>query len=223
MENNDVAELQSRLISWFETNQRHFPWRETSDPYAVLVAEKLLQQTAAREVVVEIFAELLCRYPRPLDLAQADVVEIQKIIAPLGFIYRAQELLDLARVIVEQYEGRVPSTLPDLKKLPGVGDYIARAVLSYAYGLDVPVVDTNVARFLYRVSGMPGRLPANPARKQSLIELAATLIPQGRSKDFNLAILDLCAQVCRPSNPFCSACPVLSNCEYGSSTVRRNS
>jgi A/G-specific adenine glycosylase len=96
--------------------------------------------------------------------------------------------------------------------LPGVGDYSARAVLSFAFGEDVPIVDTNVARFLYRLCGLPGPMPANPARKRSLIELAGELVPAGRAKEFNLAILDLCAQICRPKNPLCTDCPVNLYC-----------
>jgi len=210
-------------MAWFECNQRRFPWRDTSDPYAVLLAEKLLQQTAAREVVKNAFVELLNLHPTPASLARADIHSVQNVLAPLGFQYRAQELLNLANTIVDEHGGSVPSTLPELKKLPGVGEYIARAVLSYAYGLDVPVVDTNVARFLYRVFNLPGRLPANPARKKSLISLAAALVPQGRSRDFNLAVLDLCALVCRPSNPLCSTCPILQQCAHGRRTLGKNS
>lgn len=200
---------------WFEENCRDFPWRHTRDPYVVLLAEKLLQQTAARRVVVDAFQNLVSAYPSTKALADANIGDLEKIFAPLGFHYRAKELKVLANALLERHQGLVPADLGDLKSLPGIGDYAARAVLSFAYGQDVPIVDTNVARFLYRVFAIPGPLPANPARKKSLIELAAKLVPEGRSREFNLAVLDLCALVCTPSRPKCPACPVQPLCCYG--------
>lgn len=207
--------LQQRLLDWFAHNQRDFPWRHTREPYAVLIAEKLLQQTAAKAVVVEAYVSLLNRYPNPLSLASADVTQIAITVRPLGLSYRALELSVLAEALVELHGGAVPSDLKALLALPGVGDYTARAVLSFAYGDDVPVVDTNVARFLYRLYGIPGRLPSNPARKMSLIEIAKTLVPAGKSRDYNLAILDLCALLCKPGEPLCHLCPVRRYCSYG--------
>lgn len=212
----DKAEFQHQLLAWFEREQREFPWRLRPKPYEVLVAEKLLQQTAARAVVVESYQEVLRRYPTPTDLAKAQLSDLEELIRPLGFTYRARDLLAMAQALVERYNGDVPTNLKELLALPGVGDYAARAVLSFAFGEDVPVVDTNVARFLYRLFGIEGRLPFNPARKKSLIDLAASLVPPGRSKDWNLAILDLCASICKPSIPLCSSCPVQPYCNYGS-------
>lgn len=208
-------EFQERLLAWFEQAHRDFPWRSESDPYTILIVEKLLQQTAARDVVVQAYERFLDRYPTPQHLAQASVPDIEEIIRPLGLGYRAKELYALAQELVARHNGEVPRNLKELLALSGVGDYIARAVLSFAFGEDVPIVDTNVARFLYRLYGIPGPLPANPARKKSLIELAGTFIPTGQSKEFNLAILDLCAQVCKPTNPICPDCPVQVYCEYG--------
>lgn len=213
-----VADLQRRLLRWHASNRRDFPWRRTADPYAVLVAEKLLQQTAARPVTVAAFEEFMYRYPSVADLAGARMADLGEIFAPLGFHYRAAELKALAVALVERHGGEVPDDLRLLKALPGVGDYAARAVLSFAHGKDASVVDTNVARFLYRVYGIPGPLPANPARKKQLLDLASELSPPGRSKEFNLAVLDLCALVCTPSRPKCPACPVQSLCAFGRSS-----
>jgi A/G-specific adenine glycosylase len=208
------SELQECLLIWFEQAHRDFPWRSQSDPYAILIAEKLLQQTAARDVVIQAYKQILGRYPTPRHLADADISDIQAIIRPLGLKYRSKELKAMAQELVAHHNGEVPRDLGKLIALPGIGEYSARAVLSFAFQEDTPVVDTNVARFLYRVYGLPGPLPANPARKKSLIKLAGALVPPGRSKEFNLAILDLCAQICRPSNPICSDCPVRAYCAY---------
>lgn len=213
---DDKAEFQRQLLSWFEKEQRQFPWRLRFEPYEILVAEKLLQQTAARPVVIKAYEEVLRRYPTPKALAAAKLPDLEELVRPLGFVYRARDLLAMAQALVERHNGVVPANLKELLALPGVGDYAARAVLSFAFGEDVPVVDTNVARFLYRLYGIEGRLPFNPARKKSLIELAASLVPPGWSKDWNLAILDLCALICKPSIPLCASCPVQPYCNYGS-------
>lgn len=214
IEDNKI-DFQERLLAWFEQAQRNFPWRSQSDPYAILITEKLVQQTAARDVVIQAYEQFLRQYPTPQHLAGANLLDLEEIIRPLGLNYRARELIAMAQELVARHNGEVPQNLKELLALSGVGDYCARAVLSFAFGQDVPVVDTNVARFLHRLYGISGHLPTNPARKKSLIELAGTLIPAGRSKNFNLAILDLCAQICKPTNPACSVCPVQVYCAYG--------
>lgn len=214
------TEAVQQLLVWARTSGRQFPWRQTRDPYAVLVAEKLLQQTAAREAVVRAYDELLRSYPTPTDLAKADLCVLQNIVRPLGFAYRAQELKALGQVLVDRHQGQVPATLEALLALPGVGDYAARAVLSFAFGFDVPVVDTNVARFIHRFYGITEPLPSNPARKKTLVALAQKLVPAGSSRDFNFAVLDLCAAVCKASRPHCAHCPVNFACAYGAHSHR---
>lgn len=213
---DNIGDFQQDLLKWFERAKRYFPWRETNDPYAVLVAEKLLQQTLARETVVKTYQELIRRYPTPKHLAGAELAKLEAVIRPLGLVYRAKELKMMACELMERHNGTVPANLKGLLKLTGVGQYSARAVMSFAYGEDIAVVDTNVARFLYRLYEISGPMPANPARKKSLINLAEDLIPPGRAKDFNLAVLDLCAAICKSNNPQCVVCPVRDYCLYGS-------
>lgn len=210
-----VSSLQAALLSWFSQHGRTFPWREQSDPFAVLLAEKLLQQTAARPAVVDAYIRLLEYYPSPEALAAAGIKHLEELVKPLGFFYRAHELAELGRVLVERHGGQVPKTLKELLALPGVGDYTARAVLSFAYGYDVPVVDTNVARWLYRLDGLTSPLPNNPARKKSLLVRAGELVPAGRAKDWNYAVLDLCALVCKTIRPLCEQCPLQPWCTTG--------
>jgi A/G-specific adenine glycosylase len=211
------AELQERLLAWFERRGRNFPWRSQPSPYGVLIAEKLLQQTAAIDKLVEVYNTMMGAYPTPKLLACADISTLEDIIQPLGLGYRAKELRDMANELTVRHNGEVPRDLKELIELPGIGDYTARAVLSLAFGQDIPIVDTNIARFLYRVFGLRGPLPANPARKRGLTELAGRLIPQGRSREFNLALLDLCAEMCKPNKPQCSKCPVRMYCAYHAS------
>lgn len=206
--------IQNGLLAWFGVKGRHFPWRETRDPYAVLLAEKLLQQTAARPDVVQAYHSLLAAFPSPAALAKADGTAVRDMIQSLGLHYRSQELITLAREIVLGYKGHVPNDLKALLAIHGVGDYTARAVLCFAFGQDVPIVDTNIARILYRLFELPGPFPANPARKRSLLELAGELLPKGQSREFNLAMLDLGALVCTHSAPECGICPLSSICAF---------
>ena len=209
------VKLQESLLDWYAANRRDFPWRNTSNPFEVLLAEKLLQQTKARDIVVSIYTDLLTKYPTAQALMNATVEELRKIIQPLGLAYRASEIRQMAAEIVELHDGEVPSNLKELLNLTGVGDYCARAVLSFAYNQKVPIVDTNVARFLHRLCGIQKSLPANPARKKYLCFLATQLLPENKARDFNLAILDLCALVCIPTNPKCYSCPQKEYCAHG--------
>lgn len=202
------------MLTWFSWAKRDFPWRQSEDPFAILIAEKLLQQTAAREAVRKAFQTLLETYPTPEQLADASPQDVHLVLAPLGLNYRADELRELCRVLIADHGGKVPSTKKELLTLPGVGEYTARAVLCFAYGHNIAIVDTNVARVLYRVYGLTGRFPSNPARKRNLIELADQMIPAGRAKEFNLAILDLAADVCRPRRPKCNLCPISQDCKF---------
>jgi len=168
MQGDNISAFQDKLLSWHESNARAFPWREQKDPFAVLISEKLLQQTKARSTVISAYNKLLSLYPTPEALANADINTLKELIQPLGFIYRANELPIMAQALVERHQGQVPNSLHELLDLPGVGDYGARAVLSFAFGEDLPIVDTNVARWIYRLDGISGPMPSNPARKKLL-------------------------------------------------------
>jgi DNA (cytosine-5)-methyltransferase 1 len=218
-----VEKIQRALLDWFKKNKRAFPWRDTTDPFKILIAEKLLQQTAATSTVVVAYNELATVYPTSRALASADKKAIEQIVKPLGLTYRAGELLSLAHTIYNNKHETVPNSLRELLDLPGIGDYIARAVLSFAYNQDVPIVDTNVARLLFRVFGVEEPLPSNPARSRRLIAMTESLIPKGKAREFNWGMLDLCARHCVSIKPDCQYCPIRPSCEYGSRSKPRSS
>ncbi len=217
------SKLQNLLLGWYTANRRDFPWRNTNNSFKVLLAEKLLQHTRARDIVVSAYTDLLAKYPDPQSLMNANEEDIRKIIQPLGLVYRASEIKRMAAEIVELYGGEVPANLGELLNLTGVGDYCARAVLSFAYNQNVPIVDTNVARFLHRLCGISDSLPTNPARKKYLRHLATQLLPENTARDFNFAILDLCASVCTPQEPKCYICPLHEWCVYALEDISRRS
>jgi DNA (cytosine-5)-methyltransferase 1 len=207
-----IGKLQKSLLRWFDKNQRTFPWRQTRDPYRVLIAEKLLQQTAARDSVVTAYEKIITKYPNWNALARASRRVLKDIVTPLGFTYRADELMKLARAVVRRHKGDVPSRIETLLTLPGIGHYSARAVLSFVFDQPIAIVDTNVARFLVRYFGLKQRLSKNPARDRRLHKVADALIPLDRSRDFNLAMLDLCGAYCKARRPQCGSCPVRTGC-----------
>lgn len=204
----------THLLKWFEKNNRNFlPWRQTRDPYKVLVAELMLQKTTVKQVE-QIYPEFISKYPDPLSLSTAKVEEIRKIITPLGMEHRRAPLFKkLAQSIVSMHRGKTPSDQSTLMSFEGVGQYIANAVLCLAFDADVPMLDTNVIRVLMRVFDL--EIQRSRARKDRAIwSFLEKMIPEGKGRDLNLAILDHGAKVCLPRKPLCNICPVNAICIY---------
>ncbi len=183
---------------------RDLPWRQTRDPWAILVSEVMLQQTQALRVVPK-WHEFMASYPSSLSCAQASLGDVLRLWQGLGYPRRARNLHSAAAQIAAA--GEFPSTLETLLRLPGVGQYTARAVLAFAFEADAAVVDTNIARVLARVAGH--RL--TPKQAQAVAD--AALAP-GDSWAWNQCLMDLGAALCRPLSPQCTVCPLLSRCAW---------
>jgi A/G-specific adenine glycosylase len=210
----DAAEIKTllsrRLLAWYKRRRRPLPWRETSDPYRIWISEIMLQQTQV-DTVIPYYHRFLKAFPTVFALAAAPLGDVLKIWENLGYYTRARNLHAAARVVVDQFGGQIPDTTEAVKTLPGVGEYSAGAILSIAYGLALPAVDGNVRRILSRVFAV--RKPVDdPGEQKKLRELAATLIPPKCPGDFNQALMDLGATICRAKNPGCSVCPFTSLC-----------
>lgn len=214
--------MQEKILNWFVENKRIFPWRETQNSFHILIAEKLLQQTKATKEVIKAYCGILEKYPTPFALAQAEISELEELIRPLGLIFRANQLIQLGREIVNRYNGQVPEDFKDLLRLPGVGEYGARAVLSFAQNKDYAIIDTNVGRFLFRYFNLNIPFPANPSRKRYLEKLAQEILPGGKSRDFNLAILDFSFYICKSGEPLCYQCPINQFCQYENKTLHQD-
>jgi A/G-specific adenine glycosylase len=185
---------------------RDLPWVAHDDPWAVLVSEFMLQQTQTSRVV-EPWRSFLDAYPTPKDCADATLASVLQRWSGLGYHRRAKALHDAARRIRDEFNGEVPSDVVDLRSLPGVGDYTAHAVASFAYGKPVAVLDTNVGRILARA------LENRSLRASEARDAARALLPRRDSAAFNQAMLDLGAQFCR-STPRCDDCPVAGVCRW---------
>lgn len=189
------------LAGWFEVHGRDLPWRRTRDPWAILVAEAMLQQTQVARVV-DRWPRFLERFPTPSGCAAAPVGDVIAEWAGLGYNRRAVALHRTASAVVDRHGGLIPEGLADLLALPGVGPYTARAVRVFAYEIDDAVVDTNVARILARATGRSLR----PAPVQALADAA---VPPGRGWMWNQALLDVGAGWCTSRTPRCDdGCPV---------------
>ncbi len=206
-----ASALARRLLAWYEVEARDLPWRRTSDPYAILVSEIMLQQTRV-ETVIPYFERFLRAYPTLESLARTPVDRILKAWEGLGYYRRAHHLHAAARRIVDEHGGDVPADLTALRALPGIGPYTAAAVASIAFGDDAPVLDGNVMRVLSRLFRVPG-VPARAATRRTLEALATSLVPPGKARELNQALMDLGARLCRPRRSRCAECPVESLCE----------
>jgi A/G-specific adenine glycosylase len=202
--------LRASLLAWYDRQKRDLPWRRTRDPYAIWLSEVMLQQTQVA-TVIPYWERFLQRFPTVEALAAAPLPDVLAGWRGLGYYSRARNLHRAAQEIVSRFGGRLPSTAAELLSLPGFGRYTAGAVASIAFGEPAPLVDGNVARVLSRIFEVEGA-PGDRAREARLWELATALVPGERPGDFNQALMEHGATVCRPENPLCLLCPVREEC-----------
>jgi len=216
---NKIKWFRRQLTDWAALNLREFPWRSTTDPYAIFIAEFLLQKTGAN-TVVPIYKTFLARYPTLKDLATASVAEIAILLKPLGLHFRADRLYQSVQVTIEQYDGKIPSTEAQLLALPGIGLYTARSVCANAFAQPLAILDTNVARILERFFGLQGNRVKS--RCKLLWGAAEYVAPKTNVSQWNLTLLDFGAGVCTARNPSCGICPLRSQCNYAKINFDRN-
>jgi A/G-specific adenine glycosylase len=213
-----------RLLAWYRRHGRALPWRETRDPYRILVSEIMLQQTQVDRVLPK-YLEWLEKYPSFHALAAAPVDDVTRTWYPLGYNIRPRRLHAIAREAVERYGGTLPGDEATLRSFKGIGAYTAGAVLSFAFGQRAPILDTNVARVLFRVFVGRGA-PKSHAMRRHLWDVSRAVLPQRHVFDFNQGLMDLGATVCTPRKPRCPACPLARTCAsypFGTTKERRRS
>ncbi len=204
----------TQILDWYAGHARELPWRgPAASPWSVMVSEFMLQQTPVARVL-PVHEEWLRRWPTPADLAAEPTGEAVRAWGRLGYPRRALRLHAAAVAIVERHGGEVPASYDDLLALPGVGDYTAAAIATFAYGRRHVVLDTNVRRVLARaVTGVefPGRSPTRAEREQ-----AAALLPEddATAATWSVALMELGALVCTAAAPRCGACPVAASCAW---------
>lgn len=206
--------MHDRILEWYAGHARELPWRgPEASPWSVMVSEFMLQQTPVARVL-PVHAEWLRRWPTPADLAAESTGEAVRAWGRLGYPRRALRLHAAATALVQRHDGEVPAAYDDLLALPGVGDYTAAAIATFAHGRRHVVLDTNVRRVLARVvagTEFPGRSPTRAER-----EMAAALLPEepATAATWSVALMELGALVCTASSPRCDACPVAEECAW---------
>lgn len=204
------------FVNWFKRNRRDFPWRkEGTTPFAFLVTEMLLRQTRAGHVA-KIWSDFTRDYPSPESLIQASKDELVARLKVLGFgEQKAEALKSAAAWLVDKHQGKVPDTLEELLEIPHVGNYAARAVLCFAFGQKVEIVDTNVLRLFSRYFGII--LKPDIRRAPQAWEIARQMLPREKKnvQQHNYGILDFTAEICKSGVPRCEICPLINSCEFG--------
>jgi len=201
-----IEELRRRVIRWEKENWVPYPWRVDRTPYKVLIAELLLKRTT-RQAVSREFPKFIQKFPGFNSIYIAPIEEVEEAFKHLGlYKQRAIQLKELAKVVVERYGGRVPDRWEDLVSLPGVGVYLAGAVLSFGYGKKAPVLDSNVIRLLTRLTGVKAK------RYDEYLGMLWKLVPNEEHDYFNYGMIDLGALICHYKQPRCEICPLRNLC-----------
>ena len=198
------------LLAWFRKFGRDLPWRRTTDPYAILVSEVMLQQTQVA-AVLPYYIEWLRRFPDFATLAAATESDVLHAWQGLGYYTRARNLHAAARIVVGGKGGAFPAAVSDIRKLPGLGRYSANAVATFAFDESVPLVEANIGRVLTRLANLQIRIDSAPGR-EAVWNLATQLLPRKKAGTYNSALMDLGALICISGQPKCFLCPVRPFC-----------
>lgn len=203
--------LTALLLDWFARSARFLPWRQNKDPYPVWLSEIMLQQTQV-QTVIPYYQKFLETWPTLAKLAAASEEQVLKQWEGLGYYSRARNLLSAARLVINLHQGQFPSTEKDLLSLPGIGEYTAGAILSIAFGKKMAAVDGNVVRVFSRLTAIPWQ-PADPDQRREVRRFVENLLPDACPGDWNEAMMDLGATICRPRQPQCPMCPLNEICQ----------
>ena len=210
MKEKQIQSFRKTLIDWYSANKRDLPWRKAKNPYHIWVSEVMLQQTQVN-TVLPFYHEFLNCFPNLKGLADSNLQDVLKIWEGMGYYARARNLHKAAGIVINQFTGMIPNRWKAFRKLPGVGDYIAAAVLSMAFGKPYPVVDGNVKRVLSRLILMDA--PVNKSSStRHFQQTAEEMLDKENPGTYNQALMELGAMICKPQNPLCSTCPVQTLC-----------
>lgn len=204
-----IEKFRQRLLAWWDADHRSLPWRETRDPYRILVAEVMLQQTQVDRVVPH-WQRWLDRFPTTTSLAIAPVAEVIRMWKGLGYNRRAVNLQRTAQA-VEERGGGFPVDVRELVALSGIGPYTAGAIACFAFEQDVAFIDTNMRRVLHRIF-VGVDIPAPLVRDKVVLELAAHCVPEGDGWRWNQALIEFGALQCTARKPLCMTCPMQDTC-----------
>lgn len=203
--------VQDSLIKYHKSYYRDFIWRHNIEPYKILIAEFMLHRTRA-EQVEPVYRKFLEKYPDIISLSNASYQEITFVTENLGLHWRSKHFLDAAIYISSEFNGKIPDTREQLLKIPGVGDYVAGAILTVCFRKREYVIDSNIARFINRYYnlGLAGEI----RRLKIIKDFAIELFNYKNTRRFLFTLLDFCALRCKPIKPLCDQCPIHAECLF---------
>lgn len=210
--------LRRRLLLWFKRNGRDYPWRQTHSWFHLLVAEMMLRRTRADQAL-SVYQQFVLRFPDADAAVAASSAELDEILRPLGLQWRQTQMRQTLQHVRDHFGARKPQPDDDLEKIPGVGPYSRAMLRSRLFGAREAAVDVNVARLIARLYGLP--LHAESRRDRQIIELAHRFVQTKDPFRLNVAMLDLCALVCKARRPLCEQCPLRADCVTGQKQARR--
>ncbi len=208
-----IKAVRHALKEWGRKNFRYYPWRETLDPYRILISEVMLHRTQAKQVL-PVYENFILKYPNIIELSKATKKDLNDSLYSLGLNWRIDLLYTMVMALNERFSGRVPIEREDLLSLPGVSDYIAGAVRCFAWNLPEPILDTNTVRIVGRMFGL--EIKDSSRRSRQYWNLIEALVDPDEPSSYNYALLDLANNVClKKRSPDCLRCPVLQWCKFG--------
>lgn len=206
-----MEEVHKRISEWGNENLRDFPWRKTSDPYKILIAEIMLHRTRALQVE-SIYDSFLHKYPDLNSICEAGIKKIMSDLAGLGLQWRAKLLHNMACSITKNNYGNIPFSKKELMKFQGIGNYISSAVICFAFEKPEPILDTNTVRVIGRLFSL--KITDSSRRSKKFEEKMFEIVNLGNCKHFSLSLIDFAEAICKPKVPLCYECPINDLCDY---------
>lgn len=203
--------IRSKLFEWWMISKREFPWRYSHSPYEIMVAEILLHRTRAAQVI-PLYDMFLDRFPTFESLITTNAKELKSIFHSAGLNWRWDKFMKMVNEINKRFNGVIPSDSDKLTSLPGVSQYIASAIRCFGYGYPEVIMDTNTVRITGRLHGLI--ITDSSRRNKKFRGLLELMIDTNRPEEFNFAMIDLAAKICKARNPECTVCPINQNCKY---------
>jgi A/G-specific adenine glycosylase len=210
LNSNSIHPITNKLITWYQANKRDLPWRQDPQPYTTWLSEIIFQQTRIDQGL-GYYERLLAKFPTVFDLAKASENEVLKAWEGLGYYSRARNLHFTAKHIVSEYDGKFPEDHEEIIGLKGIGPYTAAAIASIAFKKPYPAIDGNVLRVVSRLFKVNEAIDL-PSTKRWIENELLSLIDKDNPGDFNQAMMELGALICKPRNPNCEQCPISEHC-----------
>ena len=208
---SDVEQFQEAFLEWYQQEKRNLPWRYNQDPYRIWISEIMLQQTRV-DTVIDYFYRFMEQFPTIQALAEAPEDKLLKVWEGLGYYSRARNLQAAAKQIMEEFGGKFPKTVEEIRSLKGIGPYTAGAISSIAFEIPEPAIDGNVMRVVSRLFCIEADI-AKASSRTFFDEAMRKIISQKQPGDFNQAMMDLGSSICTPTNPQCEICPIQQFCQ----------